>query len=292
MRAQENGKHIQLFAEMKGTKRIVMKQILLTGGAGGLGRAVAQYFADRGATVFSCDIKEQKEYKRIVPIKLDLRDTRSIDAAREKVEAETMNLDAVIHLAGIYMMDSFAEMTEDRLSAIMDINFMGIYRVNKAFLPLLRGGGRIIITTSELAGQKPLPFTGVYAVSKTALECYADALRLELQLLGVPVITVRPGAFKTELLGQSSGEMLRFKENTEFYRGNLDRIAHIMEGQFGTAKDPEVLAKVFWKAAGSPHPKLRYTINANFLLKLYSVLPRRVQAFALRRILLRREQAE
>ncbi len=269
-----------------------MKHILLTGGAGGLGRAVAEYFADRGIAVFSCDIKEQKGYERIVPVKLDLRDARSIDAAREKVEAAAPGLDAVIHLAGIYMMDSFAEMTEDRLSAIMDINFMGVYRVNKAFLPLLRGGGRVIITTSELACKKPLPFTGVYAVSKTALECYADSLRLELQLLGIPVITVRPGAFKTELLGQSSGEMQKLRENTMLYRGNLDRIARIMDGQFGTAKDPQALAKVFWKAASSRCPKLRYTVNASFPLKVYSALPRRIQAFALRRILLRREQPE
>lgn len=269
-----------------------MRQILLTGGAGGLGRAVAEYFADRGVTVFSCDIKEQKEYKGIVPVKLDLRDTRSIAAARESVEAAALKLDAVIHLAGVYMMDSFAEMAEDRLSAIMDINFMGVYRVNKAFLPLLRGGGRIIITTSELAWKKPLPFTGVYAVSKTALECYADALRLELQLLGVPVVTIRPGAFKTELLGQSSSEMMRLKENTELYRGNLDRTARIMEGQFGTAKEPEILAEVVWKAASSLRPKLRYTVNASFLLKVYSAMPRRIQAFAMRRILLRREQAE
>jgi NAD(P)-dependent dehydrogenase (short-subunit alcohol dehydrogenase family) len=74
-----------------------MKQILLTGGAGGLGRAVAEHFADRGASVFSCDIKEQKEYDGIVPIWLDLRDALSIDAAREKVEAAVFKLDAVIH---------------------------------------------------------------------------------------------------------------------------------------------------------------------------------------------------
>ncbi len=262
-----------------------MKQIVLTGGAGGLGRAVAEYFADRGVTVFSCDIKEQEEYERVVPVKLDLRDARSVEAAKEEIAAAALKIDTVIHLAGIYMMDSFAEMPEDRFSAIMDVNLMGVYRINKAFLPLLRGGGRIIITTSELAGQKPLPFTGVYVVSKTALECYADALRLELQLLGIPVISVRPGAFNTQLLCQSSRELERLREGTKLYRGKLDRIARIMEGQLRTAKGPKALAKVFWRAANSPRPKLRYTVNASFLLNLYGALPRRLQAFALRRFL-------
>ena len=264
-----------------------MKRILLTGGAGGLGRAIAEYFALRGVTVYSCDIKDQKKYPGIVPLKLDLRDTASIKAAKEQVELAG-GLDAVIHLAGIYMMDSFAEMQEERLSALMDINFMGVYRVNKAFLPLLNPGGRIIITTSELAWQKPLPFTGVYAVSKTALECYADALRLELQLLGIPVIAVRPGAFKTELLGESSKELNRLKENTKLYIGRLGSLSRIMEGQFGKAEDPETLAKVFWKAAFDKRPKMRYTVNASFLLRLYSAMPRRLQAFALRRLLKQR----
>jgi NAD(P)-dependent dehydrogenase (short-subunit alcohol dehydrogenase family) len=258
-----------------------MKQILLTGGAGGLGRAAAEYFADRGCRVFSCDLREQREYPGIIPIKTDLRDSKSVEAAREKVEAATGRLDAVISLAGVYMMDSLAEISEDRFDAIMDVNLKGTYLLNKTFLPLLKEG-RIIVTTSELAGRKPLPFTGIYAISKTALECYADSLRLELQMLGIRVITVRPGAFRTQLLPESSREMAQFRKNTRLYKENLGRIERIMEGQFGKAKAPETLAKVFWRAAMSKHPRIRYTVNGSFLLRLYSAMPRRLQAFALR----------
>lgn len=263
-----------------------MKQILLTGGAGGLGRAAAVYLADRGCTVFSCDIREQKEYPGIVPVELDLRNPAGIEAALKKVSELTDSLEAIVHMAGVYMMDSFAEMEEDRLSAILDVNLMGVYRVNKAFLPLvIKGKGRIIITTSEMAWQKPLPFTGVYSLSKTALECYADSLRLELMLLGVPVITMRPGAFSTELLSESSREMERLRASTRLYKNNLGRIARVMGGRFKKAKEPERLAKVYWQAITSPRPRFRYTVNASLLLRLYGAMPRRLQALALRLLL-------
>jgi hypothetical protein len=142
----------------------------------------------------------------------------------------------------------------------------------------------------ELAGQKPLPFNGIYAISKTALECYADSLRLELMLLNIPVITVRPGAFNTQLLRASSEEMDKLKESTKLYKNRLGRIARIMTGQFGKAKDPKLLAKVFWRAATSAHPRMRYTVNASAALRLYSAMPRRLQAFALR-LLLRGDRA-
>lgn len=261
-----------------------MKQILLTGGAGGLGRAAAEYFADREYIVFSCDIKEQKEYPGIVPVRMDLSDPKSIEDAKKLVEAQTKKLDAVISLAGVYMMDSLAEMSIERFDAIMDVNFRGVYILNKTFIPLLKNG-RIIITTSELAWQKPLPFTGIYAISKTALECYADSLRLELGLLGIPVIVIRPGAFNTQLLGESSREMERLKAGTKLYRGNLERIAKVMGGQFGKAGDPKELAKVFYRAVTNQHPKMRYTVNASPLLKLYSAMPRKLQAGALKMLL-------
>jgi len=263
-----------------------MKNILITGGAGGLGRAAVERFADAGCRVFSCDIRMQQSYPNVIPVTLDLRDTASIEAARESIERQTRSLDAVIHLAGIYVMDSLAEISEERLGAIMDINFMGVYRVNKAFLPLVRAAaGRIIITTSELALQKPLPFTGIYALSKTTLECYADALRLELQLIGVRVIAVRPGAFRTTLLGEAGHELERLKSGTQLYADRLYRIERIMGGQTGKAKDPRRLAEVYLRIVMARHPRMRYSVHPSFLLKMYSAAPRRLQALAMRLLL-------
>ncbi len=263
-----------------------MKQVLVTGGAGGLGRATAEYLAAHGCRVFACDIREGAPQDNIVPVPMDVRDGKSVEEALNKVAARTDKLDAVIHLAGLYMMDSFAEISEERLSRIMDVNLMGVYRVNKAFLPLLvKGGGRVVITTSELAGLKPLPFTGIYALTKTALQCYADSLRLELALLGVPVIELRPGAFRTRLTAEPSHELERLQQSTKLYGEGLRRIRPLMDGRIGKAREPEALAKAIYCIVTSPKPRLRYSANASLLLKLFSVLPRGLQVFAIRRLL-------
>lgn len=260
--------------------------VLLVGGAGGLGRAAAEYLAERGIRVFSCDITEQKQNSNnIIPLVTDITDSNSITYTFEKIRKMTDGLSAIISLAGIYIMDSFVEIDEDALKKIIDVNLMGVYRINKTFLPLLKKGGRIIITTSELAGQKPLPFNGIYTMTKSALECYADSLRLELALLGYKVITVKPGAFDTEMASKTSNQASRMMNKTRLYKMSTKRFVDIINSKTSTAKDPKVLAKVFYKALTAKHPKLTYYKNAGLGLKFYSILPRRLQAFVIRRIL-------
>ena len=75
--------------------------------------------------------------------------------------------------AGVYMLDSLVEMETESFKKIFDINVNGVFLVNKIFLPLLKKDSRILITTSELAPLDPLPFTGIYAITKSALDKYA-----------------------------------------------------------------------------------------------------------------------
>lgn len=94
----------------------------------------------------------------------------SVEAVFEKVKEEANELYAIIHTAGIYDLDSLIEMDEKRFVRIFDVNVFGVYRINKVFQPLLFTGSRIVVTTSELAPLDPLPFTGIYGITKSALE--------------------------------------------------------------------------------------------------------------------------
>ena len=80
-----------------------------------------------------------------------------------------------------------------------------------------------MIVTSELAPLDPLPFTGVYGLSKSALDKYAYSLRMELQLLGIQVSVLRAGAVKTDMLGVSTDHLERFYKNTRLYTCNARR---------------------------------------------------------------------
>lgn len=260
--------------------------VLIAGGSGGLGRAVAEHFAKRGIFVFSGDIKPHADEREgIRQISMDVTSAESVEAALSYIKTKTERLQAVIYLAGVYMMDSFVEVDERSYKRMLDINLLGAYRVNKAFLPLVRDGGRFVIITSELAAHKALPFNGLYSLSKTSLQHYADSLRLELSLLNVPVVVVRPGAFKTDMVNASHAAMQRMTDKTALYKTNAERFKRIMNSQTGTARDPSVLAKTVWRAASAKKPRLQYTVNAGFLLWVYNLLPKRVALFAIKRLI-------
>ena len=76
-------------------------------------------------------------------------------------------------MAGIYDLNSLIEMKEEDFVRIFDINVFSIYRINKTFAPLLKEKGKVIIVSSELAPLDPLPFTGIYGITKSTVEKYA-----------------------------------------------------------------------------------------------------------------------
>ena len=179
------------------------------------------------------------------------------------------------------------EMSEEEFLRSYEVNLFSVYRVNKTFLPLLKKGSRILITTSELAPLSPLPFTGIYGITKTALDAYAISLRRELMLLGIPVIIIRPGAVDTGLLDVSTRRLEDFCEHTEHYSYNADRFRKIVAKVESRKITPERLSELVEKALFASHPRLIYTINRNPLLLLMNILPAGLQDAALKWILLK-----
>jgi NAD(P)-dependent dehydrogenase (short-subunit alcohol dehydrogenase family) len=183
------------------------------------------------------------------------------------------------------MLDSLIEMDEEQFEKIFQINVFGAFYINKTFMPLLKKGSKIIITTSELAPLDPLPFTGVYAVTKSALDKYAYSLRMELQLLGVSVSVLRAGAVSTGMLGVSTAALDRFVEKTTTYACNAARFRKIVNGVEAKSIRPEKLADKVYTILRNKNPKFAYTINRNTLLLLLNACPKRLQCYAIKKIL-------
>ena len=262
-----------------------MKYIVVTGAYGGMGYAVTKALHDKGYFVFALDRTVKDAEDGIMPIEIDLTSSSAIEEAYEKVKTVTDELYAIVHFAGIYNLDSLVEMSEDSFKRIFDVNVFSAYRVNKAFLPLLRNGSRIIITTSELAPLEPLPFTGIYAITKSALDKYAYSLRMELQLLGISVVVLRPGAVDTGMLDVSINALDRFCDNTELYSCNAKRFKRIVEGVEAKKVKPSKIAKKTAKILGRKRVKQVYKINRNPLLLLLNILPNRLATDIIRKIL-------
>ena len=146
------------------------------------------------------------------------------------------------------------------------------------------------MTTSELAPLAPLPFTGLYAVTKGALEKYAESLRMETALLGIEVSILRPGAVNTGLLNVSTSALDRFCENTKLYSCNAERFKKIVDSVEAKNVSSEKVAKLALKAMEKQRPKYVYNLNRNPLLRLLNVLPRRLQVFIIKTILKEKKQ--
>lgn len=262
-----------------------MKWVLVTGAYGGMGQAAVQALRAGGFRVFALDRKVSDAEDGVISIEADVTSEDSIKNALAKVQDYTDTLYAIVHFAGVYMLDSLAEMEDGDFRCIFDVNVRGAFLVNKVFLPLLKRDSRILITTSELATLDPLPFTGVYAVTKAALDRYAYSLRMELQLLGISVSVLRAGAVETGMLGASTEALDRFCENTRLYSCNAERFRKIVNRVEARCISPEKLARKAVAVISKRKPAFAYSINRNPLLLLMNVLPKRLQLWAIRLIL-------
>ena len=262
-----------------------MKDILVTGAYGGMGRATVRALCESGYRVFALDRKTEEPQENVIPIEVDVTSEESVNAAVEAVRGYTDSLCAVVHFAGIYLLDSLVEMTAEDFRRIFDVNLYGVFLVNRAFLPLLSRGSRILITTSELAPLDPLPFTGIYAVTKGALDKYAYSLRMELQLLGITVSVLRAGAVETGMLGASTASLDRFCEKTQLYTCNADRFKRIVNRVEARCVPPARIAKKVRGILAKRHPVFVYSINRNPLLLLLNALPKPLQLWVIRMVL-------
>lgn len=217
-----------------------MKYALITGASGGLGGAACDLFLARGYRVFGLNRSLPKEEKKgLTIIPTDITDRRAVEAAFEKVKAETDRLDVIVNTSGIMFMGSFIEEPAERLQNIFNVNVFGMCLVNEVFLPLVeRGKGRIINFSSEYGTYTTVPFNGFYTLTKHAVEVYSEGLRRELCYLGIPVIVIRPGAFKTKMESSTAEIFAGICQKTTHYQGVLKKLSGMLEGGTKNAKDP------------------------------------------------------
>ena len=274
-----------------------MKYVFVTGATGGLGGAVTQALSRRGYTVFAAGTNREKlnqlgSLPNVIPVRMDLADMPSMKKARETVRTYTDKLCAVINIAGLTVFCSMVE--GDCIPATekaLDINVMGMVRVNRVFFELVRaGGGRIINFSSEAGWGNSQPFAAPYFLSKRAVEAYNDSLRRELMFLGVPVIKIQPGPFKTSLMDDILNGFEKTKAETVCYGDILACMKPLMETEVNHGSDPSKLADVVVIALEARRPRLKYRVGTGKLTAMLWLLPDRA-VDALYRFFLKRRQA-
>ena len=257
----------------------IKKKILVIGAMGGFGLATVSQLIKNNYYVFAADIDKDivekfKNNSLVSPLVMDITDPDSIERAYQYIFSETHDLDAIINMAGILIVGSVVEVEEEAVKNALDINLLGVYRVNKKFFPLLiNTKGRIIIISSETARQTAAPFNGIYTLTKYALEAYSDALRRELSFLNIKVIKLQPGAFKTRMTKRVETLFSTAEKKSILFKKNLNKGKSYLPKIVQNANDPNLLAKKIVRILEVQYPRTVYSIKHDIPRTILEILP-------------------
>lgn len=180
---------------------------LVTGAASGIGRAVAVSLAGRGCHLALCDVNDAglRETARLLGPQakvsrhlLDVGDRDAIGAFPDEIARSHPQIDLLFNVAGVALGGAFEDTSEADAEWLFDINFWGVVRMTRAFLPMLRRSTEArIVNVSSIYGLVAPPGQAAYSASKFAVRGFSQALAHELQGTNIGVTTVHPGGIAT-----------------------------------------------------------------------------------------------
>jgi NAD(P)-dependent dehydrogenase (short-subunit alcohol dehydrogenase family) len=262
------------------------KVALITGSSSGIGLLTAVTLARRGYRVVATmrDLNRRalldetaqraRVNDRLVVRALNVTDFDSIPAIVNEVLRDHRGIDVLVNNAGFAFAGFAEDISLDELRQQMETNFFGHVAVTRAVLPAMREQrfGHIIMVSSE-GGRMGSPALSSYAASKFALEGWSETLRLECRGLGINVVLVEPGAFKTDIWDRNT------RLNAALAAGNSpnqERGRHLKEWAVTIPKaDPQQVADLIARIANNPDPRLRYMIGRDAFARwwLRNLLP-------------------
>jgi len=190
---------------------------------------------------------------------LDVTNFETSDSKIAEIARDHGRIDVLVNNAG-FAVGGFAEdVALDELRLQLETNFFGQVAVTKAVLPTMRAQhcGHIIMVSSIL-GLIGEPMVSSYCASKHALEGWAEALRIEVRSLGIKVVLVEPGGYKTDIWTRN---VLVSRASTDGSSANKERSRKYVEGVKASHRelpDPIEVARLIVQIAQNPNPKLRY----------------------------------
>ena len=186
------------------------KTAVVTGAAGGIGRAIAISLAGRGCHLALADVNEAglAETARLIASNrvrvsrhvLDVADRGAVAAFPALVMAEHPGVDILVNNAGVAVGGTFDQVSEEDFEWLFNINFWGVVRMTRAFMPLLKASADArIVNLSSIFGIVAPPRETAYCASKFAVRGFSEALRHELAATRIGVTVVHPGGVATDI---------------------------------------------------------------------------------------------
>jgi NAD(P)-dependent dehydrogenase (short-subunit alcohol dehydrogenase family) len=252
--------------------------VLVTGSSTGFGRLISETLARQGHTVFATmrdptgrnaanasQIRAvaAKESLPLHVMELDVTNDASVEQAVQAAVNQAGRIDVAINNAG-YALSGLAEaVTPEQAQQVMDTNFFGSVRVNRAVLPYMRRQrSGLLLHISSGAGRIVFPSFGFYCASKFALEALAEAYHYELASQGIDSSIIEPGAYQTAIFGNLAEAADQARSET--YGPANQILAKINAGLASAAGNAQEVADAVLRVVETPagQRKLRYRVSA------------------------------
>ena len=269
--------------------------VLITGSSTGFGRLFANTLARNGHTVFATmrdpggrNAKNASEIRTLAEkdslpmyvLELDVTDDSSVERAVNAAVAKAGRIDVAINNAGYFLSGLEEAVTTEQAKRLMDTNFFGPVRVNRAVLPhMRRQRSGVLMHISSGAGRVVLPALGFYCASKFALEALAEAYHYELAAQGIESVIVEPGAYETAVFGNSVAAADEARANA--YGAAKEIPAKVNAALSSTTANAQEVADAVLRIIETPagEKQLRYFVSPrSFGVDEINALTKQVQA--------------
>jgi short-subunit dehydrogenase len=256
-----------------------LKNVLITGASGGLGKELALIFAKNNWNVIATMISLEEsivlqEIANIKCFELDVTSTESIENAKSAILKDFKTIDVIINNAGIGYR-SFVELSIDKnIESIVNINWLGVVKVCRAFIPVFRTQKNgLFINISSVAGLVNLPLGSFYHATKKAVESFSECMAYELVDLNIKVCTVQFGNAKTNFQANVTKSE---RSEIDSYNKLMDKVTDLLHKKTAQNKDllPTITKKILQISNNPPQKFRRFTIgfDANAMKILRTIL--------------------
>ena len=266
-------------SDTEDSRSLQPRSVMITGASSGIGRACAIWLDRAGWQVFATVRKEADGLRlksdaspRLHTILLDVTDPDQIAAAARTVREHVGGdgLHALVNNAGIAAGGLVEYLDPEELRRVFETNTIAPLSVSRRLIPLLRRARGRIVMISSIAGFSSTPLLSPYCASKFALEALTDGMRLELKPWGIEVVSVQPGAIKTEIWEKArayvEGELRKYPPHAFVKYGPLlDKMAESLEKPKGV--DAVEVARTVETALNVARPKARYLVGRDALIR-------------------------
>ena len=203
--------------------------ILVTGSTSGFGHLTVETLARQGYRVFAgmraaagknapaaeeLRALAQREQLALQVVEIDVTHDASVERAIAEIIETTDRLDVVVNNAGISYIGPLEAFTPEQVRQQFETNVFGVLRVNRAVLPQMRKqGSGLLLQIGSIAGRLAMPYLGLYAATKFAVEGLTESYRYELAPFGIDAAIIEPGTYPTTISANRSASaafMVRF----------------------------------------------------------------------------------